>query len=315
MSKRRWRIEALAFVLLVFWPLEMGTSAQVEPGKEVIDPYVKSEKADWRKYGLNLRGLAVSFPKFPTTFKSANPCESYEKSTFAAYSEEVVYTAIVVSKRLPDSNQGCHTTIPFGNSTLERRISELNFIAGVGQASKQQDTSDSRILLIGATNRILIVPDLENGRFVELWASYNKGRSNHHSEFFDSLDLDFKGDAVPVKSGALRTIGDKEQSAFSDLFSKEVNASETSFPLKLIHNPRAVYTDAARTNKTQGTVILTVVFHANGGIGEIAVVRGLPSGLTEMAHVAATRISFIPKKENGVNRTVRRVVEYTFTIY
>jgi TonB family protein len=85
--------------------------------------------------------------------------------------------------------------------------------------------------------------------------------------------------------------------------------------IKIISKPRAIYTDAARKNQIAGTVTLRVTFMANGTIGNIAVVSGLPEGLTEQAITAARNIQFEPAKRGGVAQTVTKQVQYTFTLY
>lgn len=85
--------------------------------------------------------------------------------------------------------------------------------------------------------------------------------------------------------------------------------------LNITAKPRANYTDAARQANIQGVVRLKVTFLANGQIGPISAVSGLPNGLTEQAIAAAKAMRFTPKKINGVPVAVARVVEYTFTIY
>ncbi len=85
--------------------------------------------------------------------------------------------------------------------------------------------------------------------------------------------------------------------------------------MKINSKPRPGYTDAARQNNIQGTVILRVTFLGSGQIGSVSVVKGLPNGLSEQAIAAAKRISFEPAKNNGVGQTVTKQVEYTFSIY
>ncbi len=85
--------------------------------------------------------------------------------------------------------------------------------------------------------------------------------------------------------------------------------------LKILSKPRPGYTDAARTNNIQGTVILRVTFLASGQIGSISPVKGLPNGLTEQAIAAARRINFEPAKVNGLGQTVTKQIEYSFSIY
>ncbi|MFZ1700236.1 MAG: TonB family protein [Pyrinomonadaceae bacterium] len=85
--------------------------------------------------------------------------------------------------------------------------------------------------------------------------------------------------------------------------------------LKILSKPRAGYTDAARQNNIQGTVILRVTFLGSGQIGSISPIKGLPNGLTEQAIAAARRMSFEPAKTNGVGQSVTKQVEYSFSIY
>lgn len=85
--------------------------------------------------------------------------------------------------------------------------------------------------------------------------------------------------------------------------------------LKILSKPRPGYTDAARQNNIQGTVILRVTFLASGQVGSVSVVKGLPNGLSEQAIAAAKRISFEPAKTNGIGQSVTRQIEYSFSIY
>jgi TonB family protein len=96
---------------------------------------------------------------------------------------------------------------------------------------------------------------------------------------------------------------------------KSDSKPELTEGIKIISKPRAIYTDEARVNQVQGKVILRVTFSANGKIGAISIISGLPDGLTEQAINAAKGIKFEPAKRNGVPYSVTKPVEYTFTIY
>lgn len=84
---------------------------------------------------------------------------------------------------------------------------------------------------------------------------------------------------------------------------------------KILAKPRATYTDEARTNNVQGSVLVKVTLLASGQVGNVTVVRGLPHGLSERAIAAAKQIRFEPKKINGVPVSVTQTFEYTFSIY
>ena len=85
--------------------------------------------------------------------------------------------------------------------------------------------------------------------------------------------------------------------------------------VKFNYLPKAVYTDAARDADISGNVRLRVTLLADGHVGDIVVVSGLPYGLTEQAIEAAKKIKFEPAQgENGpVSKTV--TLEYGFEIY
>lgn len=85
--------------------------------------------------------------------------------------------------------------------------------------------------------------------------------------------------------------------------------------LNITSKPKAIYTDSARQNMVQGTVILRVTFLSNGTIGSITPISGLPNGLTEQAIAAARNMKFEPQKVNGVAQTITRQVQYTFTLF
>ena len=86
-------------------------------------------------------------------------------------------------------------------------------------------------------------------------------------------------------------------------------------PFLLLSQPRAKYTDAARMDKVEGTVVLEIVFKATGDIGSISIVHGLGGGLNKSAVDAAKNIRFLPAEIDGTGVDVTKSVEYTFSIY
>jgi protein TonB len=90
--------------------------------------------------------------------------------------------------------------------------------------------------------------------------------------------------------------------------------SASLMPTK-IYMVKAKYTEEARRNKVRGTVVLNVVFTADGRISDIRVVSGLPYGLTVKAIEAAQRIRFQPAVQNGMPVSVRGNLEFKFDTY
>ncbi|MDQ3817520.1 MAG: energy transducer TonB [Acidobacteriota bacterium] len=75
------------------------------------------------------------------------------------------------------------------------------------------------------------------------------------------------------------------------------------------------YTEQARANMIEGTVVLRAVVAENGWLKSIRVVSGLPDGLTEKALEAAGQMKFSPAIKDG--RTVAQYIqiEYNFNLY
>ena len=83
----------------------------------------------------------------------------------------------------------------------------------------------------------------------------------------------------------------------------------------ILSKERAKYTEEARQNRIQGTVVLSVIFGADGRIHDIRAVHSLPCGLTEEAMAVAQRIRFNPAVRGGKPVSVRSTLEYNFALY
>lgn len=86
-------------------------------------------------------------------------------------------------------------------------------------------------------------------------------------------------------------------------------------PMQILTKPRANYTDMARIYGIQGAVSLRVTFLADGTIGSVSPVSGLPLGLTKSSIEAAKNLTFKPALKDGVPQTVVRTIQYSFTLY
>jgi len=84
---------------------------------------------------------------------------------------------------------------------------------------------------------------------------------------------------------------------------------------RVLFKPEPQYTEDARKNQIQGTVMLRVVFASNGDVIQIRAVRTLPFGLTERAIAAARQIKFVPAVRGGQPVSVFMQLEYNFNLY
>ncbi|MGE0884546.1 MAG: energy transducer TonB [Blastocatellales bacterium] len=95
----------------------------------------------------------------------------------------------------------------------------------------------------------------------------------------------------------------------------EIFAQTRDLRPTIIYKERAKYTEEARQNRIQGTVVLSLIFGADGRIHDIRPVHNLPYGLTEAAIEAAQKIRFNPALREGRPVNVRSQIEFNFTLY
>lgn len=118
------------------------------------------------------------------------------------------------------------------------------------------------------------------------------------------------GENGGVGGGQFAPSGGPTNGTGNDIYVSSGNLRPT-----ILHRERARYTEQARQNKIQGTVILSLVFGADGLIHDIRVVHSQPDGLTEEAIKAAQQIRFNPALREGKPVSVRSRIEYNFTLY
>jgi TonB family protein len=102
--------------------------------------------------------------------------------------------------------------------------------------------------------------------------------------------------------------------SFGDQPSNGVIPMNADLRPTILYKEKGKYTEDALRNRIEGTVVLNVVFTAEGKIRNIRVVRGLPDGLSEKAIEAAQKIRFNPAVKNGAPVSVRGNLEFTFAL-
>lgn len=82
----------------------------------------------------------------------------------------------------------------------------------------------------------------------------------------------------------------------------------------ILKKPEPGYTEAARVQKLEGTVIVSAVLSATGAVTHVLLVQGGSVELGELAVAAARQIKFKPAIKDGKPVAVRVRLEYTFII-
>lgn len=120
---------------------------------------------------------------------------------------------------------------------------------------------------------------------------------------------------LTAQPGALRASPTSEPTNRASTTDNSTAAMTRELRPTITYKERAKYTEMARQNRIAGTVVLSVAYFADGRIGAMRVVRGLPYGLTAMALIAAGNIKFTPALKDGQPVSVRGNIEFNFTLY
>jgi len=295
------RLAAVAlFVLFAFaigvWAQDDGSTAPVV----------------WERYRVGDQKISIMLPKLPTVISRMDACHELDKSSNYAYAEGAVYEFTVVSKVRAKIPLRCSDMVPFGESTLTARLTELR-----GEKLKNVETSETRserqvFKFDGEGQTRWIFADMKKNRWVELAISRYPDTKVDEEQFVNSLDL-MSQEGKEIGTGSSITLGDADlkPSAVAD---SPKSAAATEAP-RFIAKTYPAYTEQARKNRVTGNVSLRVTLLANGAVGTIEVVKGLDDGLTEQAIAVAKKIVFLPQRINGVPISVTKMMEYGFSIY
>lgn len=103
--------------------------------------------------------------------------------------------------------------------------------------------------------------------------------------------------------------------AHKSIDGQEVLPMKAELKPVILYKEKASYTEMARLNRIQGTIVLGLIFSKNGEITDLKIIRGLPDGLTLNALKAAQNIRFKPALKDGQPVSVRGTIEFSFTLY
>src|SRR5262245_12869962 len=116
-----------------------------------------------------------------------------------------------------------------------------------------------------------------------------------------------------MKDGRPVSVRGNIEFSFS-LYKDPIQPMDASLRPTILYREKAQYTKEAKDNKIEGTVVLSVVFGADGQIGDIRVIKGLPHGLTQKAIEATSKIRFEPAMKDGRPASVRGNLEFAFKL-
>jgi TonB family protein len=137
-------------------------------------------------------------------------------------------------------------------------------------------------------------------KFIELRAKPLRAKTDEWSERAELLH-DF------IEFLAVQNSNEAQHKIFS--------AREVTTKARILSKPEAQYTQEARENQVQGTIVLRAVLSADGKVRGVIPIKSLPHGLTRNTIQVARQIKFTPATIDGQPVSQFILIEYNFSLY
>jgi TonB family protein len=98
-------------------------------------------------------------------------------------------------------------------------------------------------------------------------------------------------------------------------YDRVFSSKEVTQKARITARPEPQFTEAARYNNIEGTVVVRAVLSSTGQVTNIRVVSGLPYGLSDKAIMAAQQLKFIPAMKDGQAVSQYVQIEYNFNLF
>ena len=249
-------------------------------------------EGQWQRYTIKDEEFSVTMPKSPMMRTSKTARKSDGKVRFEKHLKTTVdgVSYIIDAFENPEPKQ-----------SLEQFVDELGLTDLFDPATRRPLTIDGFDGLeylsktFPATVRF-VATEKHLYRFTAMGQAAERRAM---MEFFSSIKLGKEPGGIEVSDDTGEWI---------------YTGREVDVKARLLTKPEPSYTQDARKNRIEGTVVLKVVFSKSGEVTNIWTVAALPDGLTEQAIKAARKIKFTPAMKEGKPVSMWMQLEYNFSL-
>ena len=264
----------------------------------------------WERYKVSSRKVSFLLPKLPTVHETPSICGEVKSLTYIAYAKGVIYEVTIAGPRRSATQVNCGgNIISYTPRKLDARLHEF----------REEDKYKEEQVQIGTTSAIRFkskrltrwfFPDASTpAKWIEIAVSqypYDKVDVERVPESLQFASADGK----EIGSGSPVTLGD--EGVVDSATANSMVLGATTAPLTLYWRELNSFSDRIPKGAEGGSVLLRIVFLANGSIGKIAPDKQLPYGLTDIAIAQTRKISFLPKRRNFLYIDDVQTLRYTF---
>lgn len=262
----------------------------------------QSDPQSWQRYTVKGEEFSVTLPTLPAMISSKVYETRLQKQRLerrlVAAADGVLYTVDVFENPKPKQSLEEFVAEQDANSGYDR-ATERNLIVNGFAGKEFVSRHKTGMMQFFATEK----------RLYRFTAIGSRPEDAGVKQFFSSIVLGKKTEGTKVSDGPGIPL---ENPA---VVGRVYLAKEVDIKARIISKPEATYTDRARLRDITGSVVLRLVFAANGQVTDIRVITGLPYGLTERSIEAARRIRFVPAMKDGQPVSTLMQVVYTFNLF
>ena len=267
------------------------------------------QSAPWKRYTVKGEAFSVIFPTVPAMATYKETVDRFEKErrqrVLGAYADGLVYTVSCFENPKQELLEDFIEQEIFTHSTFDR-------------------TSEKDLKRNGFSGKQYIAPDKVPGtvqifktgnaiyRFQVFGAPTDDARVQ---QYFSSVVLGRNASGIEVTDGFGVPYEPASKPETDESMTKLLVGRDVTRKAVLVMKPEPTYTEEARKNAVTGVVVLKVVFHSDGSVGNVRTISGLPYGLTEKAIEAAKKMKFVPAVKDGKFVSMWMQLEYNFNLY
>ena len=292
-------------------------------GQKAIDPLkkaVKKNKLDGEAwYYLGMAYLQVSdFKKSSEAFKNAIEA----RADLAAPAHAGYAYALVLRNKLEMATGEANRALAIDTKNIEA----LYTLAIVDLRKGAREESVKK-----ADQIIALKPDFGAAYLLksQAFVAYNGGvmyrnpndskqeRQRDYKSAADALEKYLQLETDPVAAQTWKEQLDTlklylgDQSVKNEIYT----GKDVVTKARVLAKPEPSYTEVARSQQIEGTVVIRCVFASDGRVTHFLILQALPYGLTERAIAAAKKIRFIPATRDGKPVSMWIQLEYNFNLY
>ena len=302
------RILLLLSVTLPLLTAVLGVRAM--PGQGRSDASSTLALSDWKTYMVKGEEFSVSLPDAPAmttqTVDVSRLVKDRRQRVIGAYADGVVYSIYTFDN--PNRRQSLDDLIAeiYGVTEKEtpRSLSlggfsgkEFEFHEADRKGVLQFYITEGHIYLFKAVGSSLGNPDIGIPKFIS------------------SIRIEKSPKGVEVIEGPGEPLNSEPSTSEASSEPLVLSSKEVTRRAVVITKPQPAYTEAAKQNQVEGTVVLKCIFSSSGTVTGIRIASGMPYGLTERAIAAARQIRFIPAIKDGHFVSIYIQLEYNFNLY